>query len=133
MKNNEVKICRAVIADDESLKAIAIKRALESNGVANIKIVGNQEQLWEEIYKSREDGNPVDLIVSDMQYPLTRGGDPDEECGFKLIERLKEEGIKIPVIICSSINYRVPEALGCVWYNKLNDVKMAFREVLGRL
>ena len=46
----------------------------------------------------------------------------DEEAGFKLIERMKKAGIYIPVIVCSSLNYSIPNILGNVWYNKLNDL-----------
>lgn len=133
MMGNGRKIHRAVIADDEILKAVDIRKALEFNRVFDVKIVGSQDRLWEEIYRSQEDGEPVDLIVTDMQYPLIRGETPDRESGFKLIARLKEEGIEIPVIICSRINYtEIPEALGCVWYNRLTDLEAAFQEVLGR-
>lgn len=36
----------------------------------------------------------------------------------------------IPVIICSSQNYRSPDALGTVWYNKLRDIEFDFKEIL---
>ena len=120
-----------MIADDEILKAMEIKRTLARQGISDVDIIRNQEQLWEEIYRSLAEGKTIDLIVSDMQYPLASGEKPDEESGLKLIERLKEEKLEIPVVICSSIRYRdIPGALGCVWYNRLTDLEAAFREVL---
>ena len=130
MKNRRPKIRRAIIADDEILKAMEIKRTLARQGISDVDMVRNQEILWEEIYRSLAEGKAIDLIVSDMQYPLAAGEKPDEESGLKLLARLKEEEIEIPVVICSSIHYRdIPGVLGCVWYNRLTDLEAAFREV----
>ena len=119
----------AVIADDDVFKGNDIRKALKFNGIRNIKTVGNQEKLWEQIYHGED---KVDLIVTDMQYPLEAGGAVEEEAGLKLIERMKKEKIDIPVIVCSSLNYRIPGILGNVWYNELNDLNSNFKEVLGK-
>ena len=55
----------------------------------------NQEKLWEQIYHGED---KIDLIVTDMQYPLEAGEAIDEEAGFKLIERMKKEKIEIPIL-----------------------------------
>ncbi len=125
--------CRVIIADDSILKAMDIRRALEWNGIRDITIVSDQEKLWDAVYAGRENGAEVGLIVTDVHYPLAPGAEADGEAGFKLIERMKQEGIKIPIIICSSQNYCAAEALGSVWYREKDDIKLAFREVLGRL
>lgn len=121
---------KVVIADDDVIKGVDIQRALEFNGVRNIMKVRNQEKLWELIYNGEDE---IDLIVTDMQYPLEAGGAVDEEAGFKLIERMKKEKIHIPVIVCSSLNYSIPDILGSVWYSKLNDLDSNFKDVLGKL
>lgn len=121
---------KAVIADDDVFKATDIRKALKSNGVRNIMTVRDQEKLWEQIYHGED---KINLIVSDMQYPLEAGKAVDEDAGFKLIERMKKEKIHIPVIVCSSLNYRIPDILGSVWYNELNDLNSNFKEVLGKL
>lgn len=120
----------AVIADDDVMKGADIRKALEFNGVRNIMTVRNQEKLWEQIYHGED---KIDLIVTDMQYPLEAGEAVDEEAGLKLIERMKKEKIDIPVIVCSSLNYSIPDILGSVWYNALNDLDSNFKEVLSRL
>lgn len=120
----------AVIVDDDVFKGNDIRKALEFCGIRKITTVRNQEDLWEQIYHG---GEKIDLIVTDMQYPLEAGKAVDEEAGFKLIERMKKENTGIPVIVCSSLNYRIPGILGNVWYNRLNDLDSGFREVLGRL
>jgi len=121
---------KAVIADDDVFKGHDIRKALEFNGIRNIISVRNQKKLWEQIYHGED---KIDLIVTDMQYPLGAGEAVDEEAGFKLIERLEKEKIDIPVIVCSSLNYRIPNILGSVWYNELNDLNSCFKEVLGKL
>ena len=121
---------KAVIADDDVIKGVDIRKALECNGVRNIRTVRNQEKLWEQIYHGED---KIDLIVTDMQYPLEVGEAVDEEAGLKLIERMKKEKIDIPVIVCSSLNYSIPDILGNVWYNELNNLDSSFKEVLGKL
>ena len=120
----------AVIADDDVFKENNIRKALEFNGIRNITTVRNQEKLWEQLYQSED---PIDLIVTDMQYPLKAGEAVDKEAGLKLIERMENEKIHIPVIVCSSLNYKIPEILGSVWYNERNDLNVEFCEVLGKL
>lgn len=124
---------RVVIVDDNMYKRADIQGALEFNGVGSITAFANQEEVWREIYRSREANETIDLIVTDMQYPLAAGASVDVEAGFKLIERMKKEKIDIPIIICSSINYNVSEVLGCVWYNRLRDIEFDFGEILERL
>ncbi len=121
---------KAVIVDDDVFKGADIQKALEFSGIRNIMTVRNQEKLWEQIYHGED---KIDLIVTDMQYPLKAGGAIEEEAGFKLMERMEKEKIDIPVIVCSSLNYRIPEILGSVWYSKLNDLNSSFKEVLSRL
>ena len=121
---------KAVIVDDDVFKANDIRKALEFNGIRAIMTVRNQEKLWEQIYHGEE---KIDLIVTDMQYPLEAGETIDEEAGFKLIERMEREKTDIPIVVCSSLNYSIPNILGSVWYNRLNDLDSGFKEVLGRL
>ena len=121
---------KAVIADDEPIKRNEIRKALEWSGVRNIVTVKNQEELWEQIYQSED---TIDLIVTDMQYPLKERQAIDTEAGLKLIERMEKEKIDIPVIVCSSLDYSIPEILGCVQYSECNDLNLDFKKVLGRL
>lgn len=122
-----------LVVDDNVFKAVEIKKALKFNGIRNIVHVRNQEAVWGEIDKSKENGKSVDLIVTDMHYPLEQGLEADHDAGFILIERMKERGIKIPVIICSTRNFHSPDALGTVWYNELRDIEFDFKELLQKL
>ena len=86
---------KVVVADDDVFKGTDIRKALEFNGVRDIMTVRNQEKLWEQIYHGED---KIDLIVTDMQYPLEARGTVDEKAGFKLIERMKKEKIDIPLL-----------------------------------
>ena len=121
---------KAVVVDDDVFKGADIRRALEFNGIRSIVTVRNQEKLWEQIYHGED---KIDLIVTDMQYPLKAEGAIDEEAGCKLMERMEKEKIDIPVIVCSSLNYKIPDILGSVWYSKLSDLNSNFKEVLDKL
>lgn len=132
-ESGNMKNIKALILDDEAIKSSAIKRALKSCGICDIRECSNQESGMEYIYQCLKEGSSVGLVVTDMYYPLEFGQEPDENGGIKLIERLTKENIEIPVIICSSINIREPRALGCVWYNKNRDLNMDFKDVVSRL
>lgn len=123
-----------VIVDDNYYKIREIRKALEFSGVRDIEDVRDQEKVWDRIYGIRDGVRKPDLIVTDMQYPLTAESDVDTEAGFKLIERMKKEQIDIPVIICSECNYEsVRGILGSVWFRQNEDICFPFKEVLGRL
>ena len=124
---------KVLVIDDNVYKAIDITRALEYSGVNHVTRVRDQEAALEKIYESNGSENAFDLIVTDMHYPLEKGREEVCDAGFILIERLKKEGIDIPVIICSSQNYVESGILGTVWYNELCDLNRVFRELLKKL
>ena len=124
---------KALVIEDNVYKAIDIKKALSFCGINNVILVSNQEAGFKIIYKSEIQRLPVELIVTDMHYPLEAGTIADEEAGFKLIKRLKREAKDIPVIICSSRSYNDPDILGNVWYNDLRDLNLDFKEVLTKM
>lgn len=127
MNLSEMKV---LLIEDDVFKAADVNKALTFCGIRNITEVDNQEDAWKLIYQSKEQGTKIDLIVTDMHYPLVPRMKPVENAGFKLIERLKEENLFIPVIVCSSVNYHIPEILGTVWYNNLRDLNQDFKEIL---
>lgn len=131
--SSKCKNLKTLILDDDIYKTIAIQRALEFCGITAIKTVSNQKSGMKYLYQCMEDGVPVELIVTDMHYPLEAGDEADVEAGFKLVERLKTEGIETPVIICSSINFKASDVLGTVWYNEMRDLNRDFQEILEKL
>lgn len=86
-------------------------------GVVNIENVRNLEDGVERIEEQIESGHPYDCIITDMWYPERPGGG-DAPSGEELIQMAKEKDWKIPIILCSSMNYRYPEIYGSVHYAK---------------
>lgn len=126
MNLRELKV---LVVDDNVFKTMEIKRALEYSGVEQIILADNQAEVWGIL----DEHAPIDLIVTDMHYPLEQGMIADHCAGFILIEKMKERGITIPVIICSSRNFICPDAFGTVWYSKQRDIRLEFRNLLEQL
>ncbi|MBO5351696.1 MAG: response regulator [Lachnospiraceae bacterium] len=124
---------KALILDDSPWKLAKITRILQNCGIETVKYVTDQQSGLELIYESVKTGEAFDLIVTDMHYPLKSGAVADTEAGQKLLERLRQEGIAIPVIVCSSLNFALPEAFGTVWYNEIRDIEEEFRRLVGKL
>lgn len=130
MKKKEIK---TLLIEDDACKAADIKKALEYCGIKDIERARNQEAGFDIIYKNCEQGTPVGLIVTDMNYPLEAHEPDDKEAGFKLIERIKKEKLEIPVIICSAQNYDESGILGSVWYNDLRDINQEFKTIIDKI
>lgn len=125
---------RVLIIDDNVFKTFDIKKALEFCGVREISSVYDQESAWEELGRSEVAGRGFDLIVTDMHYPINRGEEADWRAGKILLEELENRGIRIPVIVCSSINHTIPHAFGCVWYSNLNEnMQFDFQDLIAKL
>ena len=74
-----------------------------------------------------------DLAISDMHYPIRRGEIADWEAGEYFLKALAERNINLPVIICSTRNYRIPGAYGSVWFSDLSDWEMDLRNLINGL
>ena len=130
----KIQELRALLLEDDIFKAQDIKKALNNCGVRDILQAENQRKGLELLEESTSQGKPISLIVTDMSYPLDRGAAEDPDAGEKLVKYLQKENLDIPVILCSSINYKDPMFAGCVWYNKkLRDIDQEFREILAEL
>ncbi len=121
---------RVLNFEDSIMKHMEIRRALEKCGAKTVDYINNQQEGLQKLKETLGTECQYDLIVTDMHYPIEKGMIADTEAGFKLLEKLKEEQIEIPVIICSSLRFQVPEILGTVWYNKSQDIYLDFRNLL---
>ena len=133
MKKMTDRNSRVLIVDDDVLKLIDIERSLAGCGINRVETANNQEDAWDIICRNAGTVNEIDIIVSDMQYPISGGEDIDVEAGTKLIDRLRDNDISVAVIICSSIDYNIPDIAGTVWYSDLRDLDADFRAILGEL
>lgn len=110
-----------------------------SNALARIGLQAEQTdnlrdgfQKWE---KAAAAGEPYQLILTDMQFPLTPSGVICDEAGDAVIARFCTQESRVPVIVCSSVRYSVPAAHGCVWYSPLrpwqNDLLRLIQTIPG--
>ena len=130
---------RVLVFEDDVFKRDDVKRALVFSGIqkGQIDIVRSQEKGIGLLNDSVKNGAPYDVIVTDMQYPLSDGADVDVEAGIKLIRHLGKERLDIPVIICSSGDYSAledePLVLGAVLYGINYDINMPFKKLIDKL
>lgn len=124
---------KILVLEDEADKYFEVRRALEYSGVSEIDRAKNQKDGFDLIYENNKNGDSYDVVVTDMQYPLEQGASIDQEAGFKLLERFQKEGINIPVIICSRLNYSEPDAFGTVWCDDRRDLNADFKELIDKL
>ena len=108
--------------EDNGFKSRKIRDVLEECGNHNIELVTTLNAGLEKINRSIEEGRSFDLIITDMNYPVSwsqkRG---DDLSGNLLIKYLKENNIDIPIILCSSVNYKDPQIYGAVHYSERSD------------
>lgn len=129
------KPTKVLLLEDNLNKAMDVKSALSFCGIQDIIWEKYQDTGIERIYEHAKQGAPIQLIVTDMQYPLRSGDKIDEEAGFKLLERLKQEQLDIPVIICSTGNFEnaASEILGAVYYNPNRDLDRDLKSIIDKL
>jgi DNA-binding NtrC family response regulator len=83
---------RILVADDEPHLRFAVRLALRRLGYF-VEEAGSGREALESILGARESGVPFDLLISDVQMsPLG---------GLELLDRLTEEGIRLPVLVIS--------------------------------
>lgn len=125
------KIKKIINIEDSVGKHWDINRALDWNRYPEADLAINGETGIAMIEKAIADGEPYELLITDMHFVVN--GTDNPKAGLFVIEELKRRGIKMPIIVCSSIRYNIPEIVGCVFYNKSRDLNWDFREALGDL
>ena len=115
--------------EDLPTKHVAVRRALERCGVPYIDHVENAVDGLDMVEAAIAEGKPYDLIVSDMYFPMTKGG-MEVQAGMYVIDELKARGIDVPVIVCSSARMVIPEIVGCIHYSSRNDLDADMREMI---
>ena len=105
--------------EDDVCKHHKICTALKNGGLGIVTIARakNLEDGIELIKTKNQQNQPYDLIITDMWYPEKDGGE-EIKSGEKLIQTVKDNGWNIPIILCSSVSYRIPEILGVVHYSE---------------
>ena len=115
--------------EDDSAKHVAVKRALERCGVPYIDHADNANDGLDMIETAMKEGRAYDLIVSDMYFPMSKGG-MEVKAGEYVIDELQARGIDVPIIVCSSARMVIPEIVGCIHYSSRNDLDADMREMI---
>ena len=115
--------------EDYPIKHVDVRRALERCGIPNIDHAETAVDGLDMIEAAIAEGKPYDLIVSDMYFPMTKGG-MEVKAGEYVIKELQARGIDVPVIVCSSLRLVIPEVVGCIHYSPKNDLDADMREMI---
>lgn len=115
--------------EDLPTKHVAVRRALERCGVTTIDHAETAVDGLDMIEAAITEGKPYDVIVSDMYFPMSKGG-MEVQAGMYVIEELQARGIQVPVIVCSSARLVIPEIVGCIHYSPRNDLDADMREMI---
>lgn len=124
-------IKKIINIEDSVGKHWDINRALDWNRYPEADLATNAETGIAMIEKAIVEGEPYDLLITDMHFSVN--GVDDTKAGLYVIEELKRRGIAIQIIVCSSVRYNIPEIAGCVFYNRSRDLSWDFKEVLSKL
>ena len=124
---------KVLIVDDNVYKKIDIQRAVERLGVEVTDWEKSLETALNRIRKETDCSSPYDLVITDMDFPKTAGGDAFYRSGELLVKSISDAGFTVPVILCSSVRYRIPGVAGCVWYSDLTDLDAEFRNLFQKL
>lgn len=115
--------------EDFPSKHVAVRRALERCGVPYVDHAETAVDGLDMIEAAIAEGKPYDLVVSDMYFPMSKGG-MEVQAGMYVIEELKARGIDVPIIVCSSARMVIPEIVGCIHYSLRNDLDADMREMI---
>ena len=110
---------KVLYVEDSMTKYMDVCQYLNRQGISNVDWVTNAENAVKRIEESITKKEPYDLLVSDMHFDYF--GVNDHAAGEKLLALIREKGIDLPVIFCSSQNWKVPGSIGNIFYNPNRD------------
>ena len=94
--------------EDSVYKANAIRKILDNRcGVESVEQVSNVEDGLKMLKDAENAGEPFNLIITDMHFPMRSGAISDTEAGEKLVQILQEQGNQTNIIVCSSRNMKL--------------------------
>ena len=123
-----MNIKKVLLIEDTTTKYMDIFRYLRRYDF-DVTWVTNAEDALKSIEEAKDE--PYDLIISDMHFDFF--GVNDEEAGEKTMKRIREKGCDTPIVFCSSRNWKIPGAIGNIFYNPRSDWELEadrlFREL----
>lgn len=128
-----MQVKKVLNLEDTMSKHAAVLRSLNKCGIQNVDHAATAMEGLAMMEASIEEGVPYDVIVSDMYFPIF----PREritDAGNYVIEELRNRGIDVPIIVCSSCRLHIPEIVGCIHYNEFRgDLDSDMREMIDRV
>ena len=115
--------------EDDLNKYMDIASVLKSVGVTDVIWV---ESLEKGMQILDENANEIDVIISDMYFPIKASGKPDGAAGEEVLKMVKEKHYEIPVIMISSDRIVIPEAYKCIWYSDSVDWEIELRNEISK-
>lgn len=122
---------KVINIEDNICKHAAISRVLKASGIEQVSLAGNAETGISMIEDAVREGEPFELLVLDMNFCVN--GKDEPEAGLYVIEELKKRELSIPIIVCSSLRLKIPEAAGCVFYKENRNWEDELKELLKKI
>lgn len=126
-----MKVSKVIMIEDDAGKGGDIELALKRYGISHSEWCYDAESGIEEIEAAIQKGEPYDVLILDMQFPVK--GQYNNDAGEYVMKELKKKNIEIPIIVCSKLRLRIPDIVGCVWHNDNYDLYDDMREMLDRV
>lgn len=125
-----MKVEKVLNFEDTMTKHVAVLRALNKCGIRMVDHATTAMEGLAMIELAIEEGQPYDLIVSDMYFPIFPH-ERETQAGMYVIEELKNRQIDVPIIVCSSARFCIPEIVGCIYYDVFKgDLDADMREMI---
>ena len=120
---------KALYFEDDLDKYLEVSGLLEQIHVQVVWATNLKEGL-----QKLDTAEPFDLIITDMQFPLTSvTASFSDSAGVQVLMAVRERRLQIPVILCSSVNYDLAGTYGNVWYSKLRPWKAELADLVRSL
>lgn len=124
---------KILIVEDTIIKYSRIKRTLKNLIFGEITHAKALEPAKKMFAEALEKGEPYDLIITDVHFPLEEYGQEVSDAGFQMIDFVKERNPEQPIILCSSVRYSSQGILGAVLYSDKTDLRFEFQKLINKL
>ena len=126
-----MNIKKVIVIEDSSEKYMDVFRELKKYGIERVFWANNAEKGITEIENAETSGKAYDLLISDMHFDFF--GEDDWEAGVKTMVRLWEGDINIPIVFCSSQNWKIDGAVRNIFYQPSRNWESELKDALNAI
>lgn len=126
-----MEIKKILFIEDTTEKYMEVYRFLRRQGYTEIDWVRNAQKAIEAVEKAKPSNETYSLVLSDMHFEFY--GQDDHEAGIKTMNLFREKGYNIPVVFCSSQNWKIPGTIGNIFYNPRRDWEREAEELFRKM